>query len=186
LKLRGNKMKFFLLMLCFILSIYSLNGCTKKSGEEKMINDVMKKVSQILKNRYSLELAGIKIAAPAPQKKIITLGLSFDVYRLISKDEARRILVDSTKELLNEINSKLTSYLEPETFTTHNLEISIVVFHPDGKSTFYPDIRIFSNRKGKLLFSTETPETQKKFGYHTRETETYEEALSIVQSQIKK
>ena len=59
----------------------------------------------------------------------------------------------------------------------------LLVSHPDGKSTYYPDLRIFSNHKGNYLTVPNHPKHENKYGYYTEETESYEEALKIVQTQ---
>jgi hypothetical protein len=173
---------FGLLCLMFCLHI-TLGGCDGRSEKAKMAHKAVYNAVKTLNNRNQLHYIGIVEAADKQHYKKI--GLEFELFRVVSKDEARKILIDSAEELLKEINSspQLQPYLQPSPFTIANIEISIYIRHPDGNLVYHPDLGILSLRRGIIRYSTDTPEMRHKYGFYTEEKESYEDALKIVQSQ---
>ncbi len=135
-------------------------------------------------NRYQIQQIGF--GEGGDKKYYKSISLSFNVYRILSKDEGRKILLGCTEELLKEINSnlELLPYLLPSPFTVANIEVTLYVYHPNGTNVYYPNILIFTARRGKIMFKTELPEMKFKYGYYTEEEESYEDALEIVHFQL--
>jgi len=48
---------------------------------------------------------------------------------------------------------------------------------------YYPDIGVFSFYDDKLMYKIHTPESLRRFRYHSEEIETIEEARKIVEEQ---
>lgn len=165
--------------LCYLL--LSLASCDNRKEEEKLAHSAMNKTKLTLENRYNLKSVGWSEGGDSGFYKRI--GLHFRIYRIITKDEGRKILIDGVGELLKEINAvpQLQPFLNPSPFMPENVEITILDFQPNGKTAYYPDILVFSANDGKIQYKTKIPE--KEFGYYTKEEETYEEALNIVRSQ---
>jgi hypothetical protein len=114
------------------------------------------------------------------------MGLFFNKFGIMSKDEGRKMVVDCVNEFLREINSdpKMQPFLITNPFTALNVEIHIYVYTSDKKDLFYPNIRVFTAARGKIRYATKTPEI--KFGYYTDEEESFEEAVQIVEARDKK
>lgn len=173
-------------LLCIILFLYLLlGGCDKRTEDEKIAHQVMYKVVKILERRYQLHYIG---RAEAGLKDYYTkMGLEFQVFRLVGKDEGRKMLIDCIGEFLKEINSnsKLLPHLQPSPFTVANIQISIYVYHPNGTSVKDPEIAVFSTRDGIIQFGTDTQKEGYEYGYIVYQKESYEEALKIVEAQNK-
>lgn len=84
--------------------------------------------------------------------------------------------------MLNEINSeeKLQSILSENPFKAGNIMILISVLQPDGKNVYYPDIQSFFVSEENITYATKVPEQEKED--YTKEVESFEEALKIVNS----
>jgi hypothetical protein len=162
----------------FIL-YFLLGGCDRRSEDEKIAHRLMVRVLKKLYDKYHLEYIGSSEAGT--EIGYTKIGMSFRIFRVLNKEEGRKMLVDATEMLLNEINSdpKLQPFLLNHPFTPNNVEMTIYVFQPDGNPVYKPDILIFSARKGKVTYDTKNPE--KKYDYNVEE-ESYQDALNIVNS----
>ena len=156
-------------------------GCDNRSERAKLAHSAMYKTLLILENRYQMKFIGW--SEGADDHHYNHLGLNFDVFHILSKDEGRKMLIDGVEELLKQINAtlELQPFLNPAPFMPANIELNIYDYQPDGNNVYYPNIVVFSAYGGKLHYKTKIPE--KEFGYYTNEKETYEEALNIVRSQ---
>ena len=166
--------------ICFIL-LFAITACKALKENERVAHSLMNRVTDILESRYQLHYVGF--SEGGEEGKYSNIGLHFVRYGTLSKDEGRKMVIESVKELLNEINSdpKLQPFLLYKPFTAQNVSLDILIFTSDGKNVFYPDINIFSAVRGKIKFFTKIPE--REFGYFTEEEETFEEALRIVEAQ---
>ncbi len=171
---------FGLLFLMFFLFI-ALGGCDKRSEKAKMVHRAVYKTAETLNNRFQIRYVGISEAGGENYYKEV--GLHFELFRIISKEEGREIIVNCAEELLKEINSnpQLLPYLKPSPFTVKNIEITIYVRHPDGRIPYHPDFCVLSLQRGLLSYSTTSPEMRLEYKFYTEE-ESYEDALKIVQS----
>ncbi|MBA2727930.1 MAG: hypothetical protein H0U49_07145 [Parachlamydiaceae bacterium] len=171
------------LLQLFLLAAFLVAGCGHISDEIKLARSIMINVAKTLEQRYQIKIIGFSEAGDKDYYNKI--GLEFNVYRVLSKDEGREILIGCTEELLKSINSnsELQRYLQPYPFIVENVDIALYVYQLDGSDTYYPDISVITNWGGKIEFKTESKELKHKFGYTTREKESYEEALKIVRTQ---
>lgn len=177
--------KFIWLALLLIILILAFRGCDDRSENDKMIENIFYNTSKVLKDRYHIhEMSSRTSGIVGTPYYFEVLGLGFSSYRVLSKDEGRKMLIDCAETLLKEINSNLNllPFLKPSPFTINNVEIAIYDYQPDGQLAYYPDILIFAFRDGEITYRTKVPEHQ--FGYHTEEIETYEEAKRIIQGQL--
>lgn len=179
-------MRNYVSVFCLALLILSFAACDitdQPTVKAKIARSIMANVAETLNHRFQLRYIGFKEAADVNYYKEI--GLNFQLLGLLSKDEGRKIILDCTDELLSELNSSLAMrpYLQPYPFTLDNIEIAIYVRNADGYDVYYPNISVFSLRRRVLEFKTELPEMKNKYGYSTREKETWEDALEIVRSQ---
>lgn len=172
-------------LLCLMVFLYiALGGCDNRSEKAKMMHKAVYNAAKIVGNRYQLHYMGLSEAADKKHYKEV--GLHFEMFRIVSKDESRKMLVDCVEEMLKEINSnpQLQPYLQPSPFTVANIEIAIFIRHPDGQYAYHPDLGILTVRGGVIRYSTDIPEMRHKYGFYTEEKESYEDALKIVQSQV--
>src|ERR1700733_4953817 len=177
-------MKRLFAIFCILLfAIFAITRCDSLKEDEIIARRLMYRVSDVLKSRYQLRYVGYSEAGDKNGYKKI--GLLFNKFGKMSKDEGRKTIIDCVNVLLNEINSdpKLQPFLINKPFTINNVRIVIVVFTSEGKDIFYPDIQVFSAFGGKINYSTSAPD--QKYGYYTQEYETFEEAMRIIEAQNK-
>ena len=171
------------LFFIYFILLFVVTSCSSSKEDEIVAHRLVYRVSDVLESRYQLRYVGYSEAGD--KSGFTKIGLHFDRFGKLSKEEGRKVIVDCINVLLNEINSdtKLQPYLINKPFTVSNVDIVIIVFTSDQKSVFYPDINVFSTMKGKINYSTKSPD--QKFGHYTEEEETFEEALQIVEQQNK-
>ena len=94
-------------------------------------------------------------------------------------------MIESATDLIEKINANtaLRPYLKNYPFTGNNVTITMFLTYPNGRKIFYPKIKIAAFFLDKLRYSYDTPETDGVGGYYLVETETFEEAKKIVESQ---
>lgn len=157
-----------------------LRECDDRPDHVKLVHRIMQNITVKLEHQFPLRYIGRSVSANENYYKEI--GLMFQIFRVISKDEGRKILIDAVEDLLEQLNAAplLKEHLQPYPFTAANIEIDVFSYHPNGEDTFYPDITVFSARKGTLRFVADTPETRSHHLHYTEETESYEEAVKIV------
>ena len=167
------------LILCFLL------GCARDplKEHEKAAYSVMHKVSEILKTRHQLYYSG-RIESGGKNGYYV-MGLNYDHFGKITKDEGRKMIIDSVNTFLQEINSdpKLQKYLLKKPFLPADVWIMIFPFSIDGTDIFYPDIVVISAVQGKIFYKTKSPDQE--YGYFTEEEEIFDEALRILEEQDK-
>jgi hypothetical protein len=173
-------MKSLFVALIFILVIlYNCIGADTRPEKVKNVYKTVYKAADVLKKRHGLKYIGISVSSRNERYKVI--GVRFQMLRQLSKEEGRKILVDSAQELLHEINSnlELQPYLDPFPFEIKNVEVVFFVYAENGRDLSHPDITDFDLRRGVIEYTTLSRENRNR-AYST-ETESYEEALRIVQ-----
>jgi hypothetical protein len=172
--------KLFFICVCFL---FAITNCETLKEDEIIARKIMYRVSNVLESRYQLRYAGYSEAGD--KTGYTKMGLIFNRFGKMSKDEGRKMMVDCMNEFLKEINSdpKMQPFLITKPFTALNVSVVVFIYTDDRKNVFYPDIMIFGATRGKIQYLTKTPEI--KFGYYTDEEESFEEAVQIVEAQDK-
>jgi len=176
------KRLFFIFCILFFV-IFAMTRCDSRKEDAIIAHRLMYRVIDVLESRYQLRYIGRSEAGDKTGYNKI--GLLFNKFGKMSKDEGRKVTVDSVNLLLNEINSdpQLQPFLIEKPFTLSNVEIVIFIYTSEVKDIFFPDIRVFAARRGKIRYSTSSPD--QKYGYYTEEEETFEEAMRIIEAQNK-
>ncbi len=175
-------MKFFRLSLSLMCLI--LVGCTnpdpepKKNEKVALAAQVSKECAQTLSKRYGMSQSG---QGGKMMYEIEGLYLAFDIYRSISKEEAREMLIDCAHEVITTVNHNpaIQKHLLPGGFNKKSVQIQIYI-KPDHQKNYSPNLGVCSYNFGKLAYSTYDPEN--KYKYKTSERETYEEAIVFLES----
>jgi len=144
-----------------------------------LTTNIQKKAAQEISKKYDLQPCGTTASMPNGVLKM--LGIHFAVYRPLTKEEARRLLLKSAQDLLEEINSypELAEYAPVFPFKIENIEITINCHDHNGSDTFDPYIGFAVIRNGKLIYRIYEKNGEKmKF----EERESYEKALEMSQS----
>src|ERR1700733_737299 len=175
--------RLFFILSILLFAIFAITRCDRRKEDAIIAHRLMCRVSDVLESRYQLRYAGCTEAGD--KSGYNKIGLLFNKFGKMNKDEGRKTIIDCVNVLLNEINSdpKLQPFLINKPFTINNVRIVIIVFTSEGKDIFYPDIRVFSAFGGKINYSTKSPDH--KYNYYTREEETLEEAMRIIEAQNK-
>jgi hypothetical protein len=170
--------KIFLFIFLIFFSFFVAKACNSSSESSKAVHTVMSKVARLLEARYQFRTVGTVEFGYKGNYSLI--GLYFAKVNPMSKEEGREIIVDCVNTLLNAINSdpQIQPFLKKIPFTASDIKIKIFIFTAEGKDVFYPEIQVFSATNGKIYYSTNAPNHN---GYYTEESETFEEAVKIVE-----
>lgn len=167
------------LILCFIC--FSLVGCSKPDPSQEKSDDcivahrVLKSCAKTLSQRYGLKQCG---EGASMMREIESFFLAFYIYRSLTKEEARAILMDCAQEVITTVNNdpEIQKYLLPGGFKKNSVQIQIYI-KPDHKKNYYPGLCVCAYNFGRFAYHTNDPDSIK---YKTSERETYMEALALL------
>lgn len=177
-------MKIFIIGAAILLS-----GCGLVSHKPKyerndhvgVAHRVMDRAIERIQDKHDLYLSTI---GEGMHTTVNTIGLGFDCYRSLSKEELRFVVVDATEILLEEINSseELRCHLHHFPFDSHDVQITVFVSDKRKNSPQHPDIAVATSLWGRVEYRTYSPE--QRYGYFHIDQEPYGEALAIVHAKI--
>jgi hypothetical protein len=153
------------------------------SSERKIAFQTIRQITRKYEKKYGMHFSGISEVSPAG--KYENLGFDLEMYRKLSKDEGRVILLELVDDTLNAFNNDpaFRQHMKTYPFTGHNIIISIVISPPSKPIVYYPDIGEFSFYNDIIRYKTNTPHNGKPNFNFTEEKETLEEARAIVEAQ---
>jgi hypothetical protein len=137
----------------------------------------LQKANQICK-KYHMSIYG---HGGSMMNEIEQIDLHFAIPdKPMNKEEARRMIVNITKELIAFFDScqELIPYYKNYPLQATNFHIAISAMRRDFSYFGHPYISRVSIRFGKIYYYTYDPENQ--YQYKTEEEETWEEACEIV------
>jgi len=142
--------------------------------------NLMKTTADRLAIKHKLHLGGLTKGMMGCVK---LMGFTFQLNRKMGKDEARAMLVNCVQEFLADINQNesLRKDLQVYPFDAKHVEIVIFLSTYDYGDLYYPDLSVIAARHGELTYFTH--DSEHEFKYKTREVESFEDAVKIVQSQ---
>ena len=171
-----------LLSSCSSVDVEDLNRGSHVRDEdyEKIANGVTYRVEQQLKKEVGLQCIG---TGGGMMDSIRKMAMSFDFFHEVDLFQARKLSVHTISEYLKAINNskKIRPYLRHYPFTPKDIEIRIWIRKPNGGDVPPNKITYISFTNGILRYDlSDEPGT-----YLDRElcTETYEEALKIIQAE---
>lgn len=156
--------------------------------DEKAVNAVMARNSTSIAEKYHMRPIAITVAMPGGD--IRYLELEFQIVGPLSKEQIRKILIDSAHDFLSDINadSNLCIYLKNHSLTIKDIGITLFLIDSLGRGLRDPNISIAEISKGKLeydvlvdVYDEELKRNIPQFKSKSRET--YEEALNTLNSQ---
>ena len=178
-------MRLGLLLSIFVaflpLLLFSCENDPPANDKSSIAHAILGNVNKTLSSRHNINMGGIIEATHRDDKKYKTMGLCFQVRRPVSKEEGRKLLIDCAEELLSQINTHpdFQQFMHEYPFTVKNIEIVMYVSTETGGTIYHPEIAIFSLVNGQLCYRTNTPEN--RYIFFSKEKETYEEALRIIE-----
>ena len=177
-------MKYSLCML--LLAFLTCTGCgmnnyhSPYAEENKLVGEVLYNTAIAIEKKYKMK--PIEAGAAMPGGEINRFHMSYDVRKSLSKNELRIWLVEMSQVLLNQItrNEQIERYLIKTPFTIDDIDIVIFNHDKDGRRIYDPAITVADISGGIITYETKDP--NQEYGYKNTYTETYEEALKIIQS----
>lgn len=160
-----------------LVSCHRFLGQNEMSPKRKMAFKMISEIVQEITIEDGLYFSGVSEAAP--EGKYRRLGIKFVSTKILTREEGRRLIIKCLNKMLAKFNGnpEFSQYIEKGKFTFEDLGASIVICLSDGSEVYYPDITAFSFSAGNLRYCTDAPNVR---GYYTKEEETYEEALRLV------
>ncbi len=139
---------------------------------------VIAKTARELQDKFNLHAIGIA-GGNNRENKIRLIGIYFEYDNKVTKEEARKLLIESTQIFLDNIatDQDLQQYLIEQPYTYKNIELTIGFKNPDGSPIYHPDLGIISINKGITIYYTTTAEKPLLFESVIREP--YEETLKL-------
>ncbi len=165
------KKLFFLFLITSGFQLLSFNEKSQLSEGHQLVLDLFENTSQKLGEKYDIHYIGNTIDGQYGY-----LEIDFTVYRKLSKEEARHMLIECLEEFLSDINNntKLKPHLKNHPFTTKNVGIVFYISDTNGDKLFHPEICVARYSSKDLEFITNDPDQKYKYKEH------YEETLDIV------
>ncbi len=169
------KIQWFIILLIGVTMI--LNAKAHPSRATGLVNATLTKGAKIIQNKYGLEPIGSGAAMPGgPIRELV---LSFQVKGPLPKDELRRLLILSSRELVTLVtdNQEMQQYLYEPPFTIKNVQL--IIFNHDERNyeACYPSVSVAQISEGEFTYRYTDPDNT--FVYKLSEAETYEEALQL-------
>lgn len=148
----------------------------------EMASKIRSEIAQKLAKRHSMKISGI---SGGMADCVNMLGLDFQIQGPLTKDELRRILINSVLELLKAINEneEIRPFLKNYPFTEKEIIITLFVKDKSGGNIFDPEIAVASSWHGTMNYNTNDKENM--YVYKQKIKEDYETALKIVQEESK-
>lgn len=105
----------------------------KLPEDEQVVGNVLQKIAKQLEIKYFMQAVGTNVGMPSGIVKL--LGLDFRVYRVLTKEEARKILIESAELFLAVVNSDeaIRPYLKNYPFTRDNINIVLFITESSGE-----------------------------------------------------
>jgi hypothetical protein len=159
----------------FLFSFFDSDPAYVKRAEK-----IMNKTMERLAKKHDMSPSG---TTGGMIDTVNIVGFSFQKLEVLSKDEAREIVVDCAEELLRAFNEdeKIRPHLRDYPFTTENIKVSVFLKTSDYDRIYYPDFSVARVSSGRVVFSASEEGKVQLLTY--KEEEPYEEALSIVRGE---
>lgn len=164
--------------IIFLIIVFPIFSHAEGSDYVTYAHNITGKVSKKLEKKHKMSLFG---TGGGMMHCVEMMSMSFEIYRSLNLDEARRLIIDCVKEYAQAINNdeKIRPYLK--TYPFKNVHIVVYIENSDGSNIYHPDICIVSYENKKVVYRTK--DKNKKYGYKSEWSETFEEALQIIQQQ---
>lgn len=165
--------------LTFLILIFNyLNRNQSTETAHRLINQVSTK----LEKKFNISLMGI--SEQGDKKGYSKIGLTFDITRIVNKDEGRKIIIQSFNELLNSINNseEMQPYLLEIPFKNENIDITLMIRDSNFTELLHPNISVISTSKNRIIYKTNS--TTDKYQYHSITEESFEEAKKNIDQNV--
>ena len=155
------------------------------SEEDKMFYGFVNREGKLIGKKYDMLYCGVG-GGGAGKGGIWLMSLSFHRYGLpLTEEEARKLIISCLDDFLTSVNKEeqIKPFLKNYPFTPENIDLGIVNYKADRQDVYHPYISTVAARRGRICFYTE--EESRPFTYKSKKYETYEEAIAILQQEMK-
>ena len=177
---------FGIISIILLSSFFSFLFGNSISEKRKIAFQITDRLGKKLKKKYGLRFQGISEAAEDGKYK--TIGVDLGYRKILTKDEGRVLLLNCAYDVLEAFNSypQFQQYMADYPFTGFNIIVNIFVHPPPPNyDVIHPNIAVFTFYDDTLWYNTHTSESRNNYEYYTKEKESYEEALKIVEAQAR-
>lgn len=152
-----------------------------KTEEDAAIDKILNNYATWVEQKYNIEPISTTVSMPNGILKI--MGVEFQTYRLLTKQEAREIIVNSSQKLLSMINSepRLQDCLVVRPFGIKNITMAIFINDANGNKVSDPIISIIGFDNGYLEYQT-VNRINDIPSIASRSKESYEEAVEALKN----
>jgi len=142
---------------------------------DQVMMRIIDQTTNELEKKYHIHSCGIGMSG-----KFKYVCIEFQIFKELTKDESRAMLLDCIEIFLEKINAneKIRKYLVTYPFTKKNVGICFYIRNRNKEETFHPEICVTEWSARGVTFYTRDPE--KKYGYKEILEETHEEAIELV------
>lgn len=164
-------------LLLTVFATLSLSSASCATPRERCLGKILSATAKELKREEGLRLCGQGGSATS-DGKMTEFSLSFQIFRPLTQDEARLLVIKSARALRDQINSHPCAEAYFAHFPVNEKDISIDIFirDADGRGTVLPYMRVVNYEQGELVYSGDL--TEDKMGeFDYEESESLEEAL---------
>jgi hypothetical protein len=177
----SNRVILCLLLISPLIFSFSFFKSKKVRDYAEIAREIRAEVGTKLSKKHQMDQIGV---GGGMMGSVYMIGLSFQIFHPMDRNEARMRIVDCVEELLAAVNSneEIRPFLKDYPFTSKNVQVSIYSSYPDGREALDPYISVVSVYiSDNIHFSTvEADQSTYKHRYH----EPYSEALAIVRSSM--
>jgi hypothetical protein len=133
------------------------------SKGEQLVNSILSSTAKTIRDKYSLIPCGEGAAMPGGP--IQELTLCFDTKYIHTKEQLRILLINITKELVENVNEnkEIQEFLKEPPFTIKNVEIVIYNHDQNGRSVCDPDVSVAEISQAKLVYRSINPQDSFKY-----------------------
>ena len=175
-----NKLKILLGVLfgLFFMPLIAIS-CGNPNLPDKVYytNLVRSRVAKRLANKYDLKIS--QLGANIPDK-VNLIFVEFEIERILTKDEYRKIVVDSVEEFVKEVNQyeEIQPFLANKPFTHENVALLFLISVNGDRAPEPPDFLYVGYNHGELFYKSQEYPGDDVFHENIREP--YEEAKQKV------
>lgn len=170
-----------LLLIFFMAILLHPFQIEAKKNYIEYADNITAKVSKDLSKKHCMNLIG---EGGGMMFDINKMAISFQIFKPLDQNEARKIVVDCALEYAAAINNdkRIRPYLDKYPF--EGVQISIFSLNYDRRDLYDPYISVTNFLKGKIYYCTNDKEN--RWVYKNKIEETLEEALKILESEKNK
>jgi len=141
---------------------------------------VQRRVAKKVEKKHRLRASGFGFWGPDCYEE---LKIFFVSPVVLSRDEARFLILDVAADFLEVVNQdeNIRPHLCQHPYTMNHLSIAFFPKRNGYEKPIYPDYVVIDFQGGIISYKTKLE--NQKYGYHSEEDETFEEALKILREQ---